>query len=504
MPKRRRSQARSAIPTRWRGCLTRYRRASIFRHGNDSYVQRLPRSGDRVSLRQRWDIIDIPSQEDAISALLSGKLCPDSIVVGNVNTTGMGADEALTEILRFDPDLPVIISTHAKQPKSIVELVRKGAFDYVLEVDTLDTSDSPLAFTERLSLSIEKALRWRSIFNENQRLRNDLRAKDATGGIIARSEPMLKVLELARKVAPTPATVIVTGESGTGKECVARLIHNLSKVRDGSFTAVNCGSMNDQLLSSELFGHVKGAFTGAHTERPGLLREAGKGTLFLDEIGTVSPAFQIMLLRVLEQRTARAVGGSADYPVNARFIAAANRDIKSMVEAGSFREDLWYRLSVFHIHLPSLRDRPEDIPALALHFLNKACESFGRSIKGIEPAAMSRLEAHHWPGNVRQLRNVMERASIVCEKERISAGDLELSDRPPRQATSMPLPADLSYEKAMERFECKLITQTLEQAKANISKAAEILGMKRTTLHYRMRKLGIGSTVSGQNTSPLS
>lgn len=455
------------------------------------------------SLRKRWDIIDIPEQGEAIDALRSERMELDAVVIGKVNVsdTDMSASATLEEILKIDPNLPVIISTHANEPSTIVELVRKGAFDYVIEAELDTKSEAELdAFAARLTLALEKALRWSAVIKENRRLKDDLVAKNVASGIIARSEPMMKVLELARKVAPTPATVIVTGESGTGKECIARMIHDLSKVRDGSFTAVNCGSMNDQLLSSELFGHVKGAFTGAHSDRQGLLREAGKGTLLLDEIGTVSQAFQIMLLRVLEQRTARPVGGSSDYPVHARFIAAANRDIKSMVDEGSFREDLWYRLSVFHIHLPPLRDRIEDIPSLALHFLNKACAAFGKfTIKGIEPAAIARLESYQWPGNVRQLRNVMERAAIVCESDRISAGDLELSEKTsPRQASSMSLPPDMSYDKAMERFERKLITQTLERAKGNISKAAEILDIKRTTLHYRMRKLEIEASPSSE------
>lgn len=403
-----------------------------------------------------------------------------------------GAREALAEILTCDANLPVIISTKVGNPERIVDLVKNGAFDYVLEPKDPASPEELALYAERFEHALRKAVHWRSIFKENRKLRRALAVKDLPSEIIARSEPMLKVLDLVKKVAPTSATVLITGESGTGKECVARRVHELSHVRDQAFIAVNCGSMNDQLLASEIFGHVKGSFTGAHADRPGFLREAGKGTLFLDEIGTVSQAFQIMLLRVLEQRTARPVGGSANQPVNARFIAAANQNIQSMVQEGTFREDLWYRLSVFHIHLPPLRERVEDIPVLALHFLNRACETFGKTISSIEPAALRRLEAHDWPGNVRQLRNVMDRASIVCDGNRISIGDLELGKRStPVSMTGTTEVSDLSYDRTMQRCERRILSQAMAEAKGNITKAAELLGIKRTTLHYRMKLLKI-------------
>ena len=454
------------------------------------------------SLRQRWDIVDIPNQREALSRLQSGELHPDAIVIGYVTTHGytpigldddIGVREMLDGILQLNPNLPVIISTHCQRIDAVVDLIRLGAFDYIIEPEPEDDPAKLTAFRENLDISIGKAVHWRSVFKENEKLRGELLGSGSSSSpLIARSDAMARILNLAKKVAPTPATVLITGESGTGKECLARLIHELSREREESFTAINCGSMGDHLLASELFGHVKGAFTGAHADRPGMLREAGKGTLFLDEIGTVSQAFQVMLLRVLEERTARPVGGSSDYPVHTRFIAAANRDLQAMVEEGSFREDLWYRLSVFRIHIPPLRQRQEDIPSLSLHFLNKACQSFGKDIAGIESAAMSRLEGYHWPGNVRQLRNVMERAAIVCEGRRISIGDLELCERTtPPPISETPLPKNLSYGNAMERFERRLIEQSLRDAGGNIARAAAALDIKRTTLHYRIQKLGL-------------
>ena len=450
-------------------------------------------------LRQHWHVIDIPDHAEALAHLRQCAQLPMAVAIGfgsdPAAPDGRGprfpAQHLLPQILALDPDLPVIISTRRSQPAAIVDLIKRGAFDYVVEAPRDDDGQDLARYTQDLVHALSRAAQWRRTILENRRLkRAGLNAGGDAGGdvtIQARSPAMLRALELVQKVAPTPATVLITGESGTGKELIARAIHHASPRRDEPFVAVNCSALSESLLASELFGHVKGAFTGADADHTGLIRQAGEGTLFLDEIATVPSAFQVMLLRVLEERLARPVGAQREYPVRCRFIAAANRDVGQLVQHGDFREDLYYRLNVFHIDVPPLRQRPEDVPVLAQHFLRQAATQFGKDIAGFEPAAMQRLEQHGWSGNVRQLRNVVERAVILCEGRRITAGDVapELGDGPGDALATI----GRGYHDTMREFETRLLRQALQRAGGNRSRAARLLNMKRTTLNYRLRQL---------------
>jgi DNA-binding NtrC family response regulator len=442
--------------------------------------------------RGRWRVIDIKCQREALDALRSMAEPPAAICIGRAIDIGddLNAWEMLQAVRALIPDVPVIISTSESSPQVIVDLVRHGAFDYVLEPQDRDDAQDAARYAGELVFALSRAVQWCTMLRENHRLKEDLLRQESQNLIRGHSRSMTAVMALVRKVAPTTATVLITGDSGTGKELVARAIHAGSTEAPGSFVALNCGSFSEHLICSELFGHEKGAFTGADAPRSGLIREAAGGTLFLDEIATIPPRFQVMLLRVLEQRVARPVGGDRDYAVNCRFIAAANRDLEAMVQEGSFREDLYYRLNVFNIHLPPLHERREDIALLADVFIQQAACDYGKPVRGITPGAMALLEAAHWPGNVRQLRNAIERATIVCEGDHIDTGDLDAQIRGmaiPRGHVAIPS----GYEQAMRDFERKLVGTALERARGNRSEAARILQIKRGRLNYRLQALGL-------------
>lgn len=345
-------------------------------------------------LRRHWNVVDIEDQNEALVWLRSCTELPFAVTLGYVKSPTepqrpwrpgdepMPANAFLPAIHQMDPDLPAVISARESQSGAIVELIKSGAFDYVVEPSANRRAEDIEFYTRDLVLALKRAVQWRVTLLENRSLRQQL-ADDAVGhSILTRSPRMRRVLELAEKVASTPATVLLVGESGTGKGLVAHAIHELSDRSKEPFVAINCGALGETLLTSELFGHVKGAFTGADVNKSGLIREAGAGTLFLDEIATISPSFQALLLRVLEERLARPVGGTGDYPVRCRFVVAANRDLEAMVAKGTFREDLFYRLNVFPLHLPPLRQRIEDIPVLAQHFLLAAAREYGREATG--------------------------------------------------------------------------------------------------------------------------
>jgi DNA-binding NtrC family response regulator len=443
-------------------------------------------------VREKWQVIDIPNQREALEYFRANRDVPAVACIGNTLCCegDLDAWTLMKEMHKIDPDMPVIISAGLSLPRTIVDLVRLGAFDYVVEPDDKSDPQQVASYIHEIVFALTRAVQWRQMFRENLRLKEDLIRRNLPDFIQGRSSVLVKVVDLIRKVAPTPATVLVTGESGTGKELVARAIHTLSANKTGSFVDINCGALSEGLLASELFGYVKGAFTGADTNRSGLIRQADGGTLFLDEIATVSPNFQVMLLRVLEQRKARPVGGPGDYPVNCRFIAAANRDLEEMVRKNEFREDLFYRLNVFHIHIPPLRERKEDVPVLADFFLRQTARQYGKAIKGITPSALDMLENFNWPGNVRQLRNAIERAIISCEGEYLNVGDFDSHIRS-RSLVSEDISSHRDYEQAMKQFECRLLRSALARAKGNTSEAARILDMKRTTLNYRVKQLGL-------------
>jgi DNA-binding NtrC family response regulator len=444
--------------------------------------------------RKHWHVIDIASQREAIEHLRGMAELPAAVCIGYANSQDeqdLSAETALSQIQKLDPQVPVVISTGQTEAGIIVNLVKRGAFDYVVEPPhKTEDSEALGQYTQDLMLALTRAVQWRSLVRENQQLRQQRIRQSLPETIQVRSAAMLEIMNLVEKVAPTQATVLVTGESGTGKELIARAIHEKSASSKQPFTAINCAAINQSLLTSELFGHVKGSFTGADSDRPGLIREAGAGSLFLDEIGAVPGEFQVSLLRVLDQRRARPVGANSEYAVRCRFIAAANQDLEAMVERGTFREDLYYRLNLFHIQLPPLRDRKGEIPVLAHHFLRHCGAVYGKAIEGIEPAAMRMLEAYDWPGNVRQLRNVIERAAILCEGTRITIAQLSDQIRGPAAAVAA-TPEGRRYQDAMRQFESQMIRRALANADGNLSQAARALDMNRTTLSYRIKQLGI-------------
>jgi len=388
---------------------------------------------------------------------------------------GIGGMEVLSAARTLQTDAQFVMMTGHGSVSSAVEAVRLGAFDYLSKPVDVD----------ELALVVERALRETGLRRELARLRAGA-GEGARSRIVGRSAPMRRLFELIERVAPTRATVLVTGETGTGKELVARAVHDLSDRARRPFVAVNCSALPETLLESELFGHVKGAFTGAVAARRGLFEEAAGGTLFLDEIATVSPAIQVKLLRVLQERKVQRVGGGSALSVDFRLVAACNVSLEDEVEAGRFREDLFYRLNVFPVHVPPLRERGGDIPLLADHFLRRVAREHGVEPPALSPQALARMTDYAWPGNVRELENFVERAAIL------HAGAATLPFDPPRGSRPEPereLAGRARRERwTLERLEREHILQVLEDTAGNQVRAAEILGIDRRTLHRKLKE----------------
>ena len=389
---------------------------------------------------------------------------------------GDGLD--VLQAARVLADAPeVILLTAYAEWKSAKEAIRLGALDY------FEKGQEP----EELYHRIDKALAGRTLRRENANLRAQLRERYGLPGLIAQSPAMHAVLDLVARVAPTDATVLIEGESGTGKEVIAKAVHHASKRAARPFVAVNCGAVPEPLLESELFGYVRGAFTGAAASKLGLFEEADGGTLFLDEIAETPAALQVKLLRALQSGEVRRLGATQAATIDVRVIAATNGDLATRISQGTFREDLFYRLNVIHVMLPPLRDRREDIPALAEHFLGRAADKLGRALR-LSPDALERLLRYPWPGNVRELENAMERAAILTR-----TGSVEPDDLPPHVSAGLqlgPSPA-LPKQITLADAERDHILQTLERFGGNHSGAAEALGIGRTTLWRKLKEYGI-------------
>jgi DNA-binding NtrC family response regulator len=375
------------------------------------------------------------------------------------------------------PEADVILLTAYAGWESAKEAIQLGAFDY------FEKGREP----DELLHRIDKALREKALQRENANLRAQVRDRYGVPGLIAGSAQMAQVLDFVQRVAPTDATVLIQGESGTGKEVIAKAIHHASARARGPFVAINCGALPEALLESEIFGHVKGAFTGASANKKGLFEEAGRGTLLLDEIGEMAASLQVKLLRALQSGEIRPVGSTQAITVDVRVIAATNRDLEQLVHQGAFREDLFYRLNVIPLLLPALRERREDIPLLAEHFLARAGQRLGRPLR-MSPAAMDRLLRYPWPGNVRELENAIERSAILARQEVIEADDL-----PPHVRGDIALgPApSLEREQTLAQSERAHIIRTLERCGWNHSRAAETLGIGRTTLWRKLKEYRI-------------
>ena len=375
------------------------------------------------------------------------------------------------------PDADVILLTAYAGWESAKAAIQLGAFDY------FEKGREP----DELLHRIERAVEDKALRRENENLRAQVRARFGLPGLIATSAEMARVLDLVERVAPTDATVLIRGESGTGKEIIAKALHHAGPRASGRFVAINCGALPEPLLESEIFGHVKGAFTGAAANKKGLFEEAHGGTLFLDEIGEMAPGLQVKLLRVLQSGEVRPVGSTQVITVDARVVAATNRDLEPMIRRGTFREDLFYRLNVIPIALPPLRERREDIPLLAEHFLARFSQRQGRVLR-LSAGATERLLRYAWPGNVRELENAMERLAILAREETIEAGDL-----PPHIGAGLALGTapGLAAEQTLAEAERAHIIQILERCGWNHSRAAEALGIGRTTLWRKLKDYGI-------------
>ena len=402
------------------------------------------------------------------------------LVVTDLKMPGISGLELLEQVKRDDPGTAVIILTAFGTVEGAVEAMRKGAVHYLLK---------PLANPDELRLAVRRVLEEQRVADEATTLRQATEAVFPFGEIIAGDGKMQAALDLGRSVAPTDATVLITGETGTGKELMARAVHHWSARAEQAFVAVSCAALAETLLESELFGHEKGAFTGAVAQRRGRFELAHGGTLFLDEVGEMTPALQAKLLRVLQEGTFERVGGTKTVTVDVRVIAATNRDLQRLVAKRTLREDLYYRLNVFPIVLPPLRERPADILPLAEHILRQASRRFGRQITGFTGEAQALLQEYPWPGNIRELQNVIERAAILCREAHIAPAHLHLSTSP---GVSSPV-----AQKTLRELEREAILSALTACHGNRREAAKRLGIGLRTLYTRLRGYGI-STEAGE------
>jgi DNA-binding NtrC family response regulator len=414
-------------------------------------------------------------------ALLGGE--PFDVVVSDIRMPGADGLTLLAEARRAHPDTEVILMTAFGSVQDAVAAMRQGAFDYVLK---------PFE-PEEISLVVERALERKRLRDEARDLRRAVAGAYHFDNMIARSPAMVRVLELMRRAADSEATVLITGESGTGKEVVARAIHMGGARRAGRFVAVNCGALPEPLIESELFGHMRGSFTGAVGDKRGLFEEAARGTLFLDEIGELPAGVQVKLNRALQEHAVRRVGGSEERKVDVRVIAATRVDLREASQAGRFREDLFYRLNVFPIHLPPLRDRREDIPPLAAHFL--ARHGGGHTFA---PESLAALVNHDWPGNVRELENAVERAIAVADGPRLGLAQLpDEVAHAARPRITAPDDQALTYKEvvdlARDRASREYLSALLRELGGNVTEAARRAGMERESLHRLLRRYGIRS-----------
>jgi two-component system response regulator PilR (NtrC family) len=455
---------------------------------------------DELSMREYLEVLltrqglevetaaGVPAAKQALSAR------PVDLVISDMKL-GQGSGMEVLRAARGLPSAPeVILITAYGTPTAAVEAMREGAYDYICK--PFDN--------EELRLLVSKALEKRSLLQENRQLRQTL-SQAGPAPWVGRSEAMQAVWALVEKVAASRSTVLIRGESGTGKELVARAIHTHSPRATAPFMAVNCAALAEGVLESELFGHVKGAFTGAIADRVGLFVSAGDGTVLLDEIAEISPGLQVKLLRVLQERVVRPVGSTKEIAFAARILVATNKSLEQEVKAGRFREDLLYRLNVITIEVPPLRARGEDVALLADHFLERMREDLGRPHLKLTPEALALLGRYSWPGNVRQLQNIVERAATLADSEELGADTLPPALRgeaePPAQAGELQLGADFSLERLLDDTERRYLLAALERAGGVKGRAAELLGLTFRSFRYRLAKHGLGTRDEPEATS---
>jgi DNA-binding NtrC family response regulator len=443
-----------------------------------------------INLSPKYEVLTCGDGKTALGLVKSQDI---GLMITDLKMPGMNGQELLLEARRERPGLPVIIMTAYGTVESAVQAMKEGATDYILK---------PIKMGE-MELPIEKAFSLLRLKQENRDLKRELEVIYGPQNIVGTHPSMQKVIQLIHQVADIKATVLIQGESATGKELVARAIHYESRRASKPFVVINCAAIPSNLLESELFGHEKGAFTGAVKMKKGRLELADQGTLFLDEIGEMPRELQVKILRVLEEQKFGRVGGTGDIEVDNRIIAATNKDLKQAVDAGAFREDLFYRLNVITIAIPPLRERKEDISLLADHFLKKHREAFKKNVIQVSEEAMLRLREYSWPGNVRELENVIVRALLLCPPEAIGAQDLPEEIRQGGKKEERKIPADKEELKRMkkevqqkikEEMERKFIIEALRQEKGNILRSAERVGMDRRQFQNLIKKYGISKT----------
>ena len=428
---------------------------------------------------------DVSVAEDAESAFKLVRKGDFSVAIVDLKLPGMDGIEFIKKSREVNPDMVSIVLTGHSSVESAVNAMREGAYDFLTKPSGRD----------EILLHIKRAIEYFSLKRENKGLKKEIHKKYSYDNIIGNSDPIQKVFSLISKVVDSESNILILGETGTGKELVAKTIHYNSNRSDAPFIPVNCGAIPAELLESELFGHEKGAFTGAVSSRQGRFERADKGTIFLDEIGELAFPLQVKLLRVIQEREFERVGGNKTIQVDLRIIAATNHDLEEEVRKKNFREDLYYRLNVIPLVLPALRERRDDIPVLAMHFLGIMAEKKSRDIKGITDEALEVLKNYSWPGNIRELENIIERTVILKADE----GPVIIDDLPEKIRREsgdgrmlLDIPADgVELTKILEEMERGYIIKAIEQSKGVKSKAAELLGINRTTLIEKMRKKGI-------------
>lgn len=440
----------------------------------------------RILVDNAYEVDSAPS---GLAALRKIEESPFDVMILDIMMPHMDGLEVLQRVKETHPDIDVIMVTGLSQIETAVRSMKLGAFDYL-----------PKPFDpDELKLVVERALERRQLLQENLSLRTELSSKYRFENIVGSSQAMQNVYHLIAKCAPTNSTVLITGDSGTGKELIARAIHFNSLRKDKLFVAVDCNALSETLLESELFGHVKGSFTGAVTNKRGMFEAADGGTLFLDEISNLSMSIQAKLLRVIQEREFRAVGDTRVQSTNIRLVTATNKDIKTMVANGTFREDLFYRINIFPIQLPPLRERHEDIPALAFHFLKAFGKELGKESTEFSEGALSALVNYSWPGNVRELENTVHRAMILSSEKVIRQAHLtNIIDMLPRPELDVPRTSDelkrlkkMAREKSVQEIEKNFILEALKRNTWNVTNSAEETGMLRANFQALMKKYDI-------------
>ncbi|MDE3035760.1 MAG: sigma-54-dependent Fis family transcriptional regulator [Nitrospirota bacterium] len=432
--------------------------------------------------KEGYDVEAVVGGKEAIER---GRQRQFDLVLTDIRMGDVSGFEVLQAFQASSPDTPIVLLTAFGSMEGAIEAMKQGAYDYLAK---------PFR-REDVKLVVRRSLDHRRLIRENAKFREELRDRDSRSPLVGSSPPMLEVYKLVAKVAAGKSTVLIEGESGTGKELVARAIHSNSARRDGPFVPVNCAALPESLLESELFGHERGAFTGAVSAKPGLFEMANGGTLFLDEIGDISPALQVKLLRVLQEQEVRRVGGTAVVRLDCRLVGATNQDLATLVKEGRFREDLFYRLNVVRIPLPPLRQRREDIPMLAHHFLQQCAGGQPHPIRGFLPETMACLQQYAWPGNVRELENVIERVVSLSRGPLVLPSDLPEAIRQAHSGstagTGGHAPGESGAWLTLEEMEKQYLQRVLQETRGNKVQAAKILGIDRRTLYRMAERFGL-------------